>query len=369
MTNNCCPVFEKISLRKPFQHDGGYAWLAPIEIEGDGVGVSEYFSNLTLFENDIRLGPARSAHAEIREHGCGRFSHWNQSVYFSASDNTDPNTNGREYVASVTARDTASDCAHYGIKSIHLYIEWLGLKKTGNKNLPLQGLKIFELGPGPSMSTAMVIAALGGIAYVRERNPILWEPKAHGDTAKKMLDVLRHSGEPFDPEPLERCLAQGAFDPAHIVILNQERSVVASMLAGAMDVTISTAVLEHVEDLEAELLFLHDISKNNSKSAHSVDFRDHYNNEKPLEFLILGDEDFLNSCEYRYSRGSRVRFQQLQKIAESIGFRVDKVIQAETDTDYLKEFIPRLRQSSSRYKDMPADWLKILSAVVCLEKP
>ena len=31
--------------------------------------------------------------------GRGRFSHWVTYVLFSASDNSDPNTNGREYVA------------------------------------------------------------------------------------------------------------------------------------------------------------------------------------------------------------------------------------------------------------------------------
>jgi hypothetical protein len=99
-----------------------------------------------------------------------------------------------------------------------------------------------------------------------------------------------------------------------------------------------------------------------------IDFRDHHNFEKPLEFLTLNDKDFLNSCEYRYSRGSRVCFQQLEQMAESIGSHVEKLIQSETDSDYLEEFIPRLRQSSSRFRDIPADWLTILLAVVYFEK-
>jgi pectate lyase len=43
------------------------------------------------------LGLAHSLHADIIAHGKGRFSHWGTSVYFSASDNTDPNQNGRTY--------------------------------------------------------------------------------------------------------------------------------------------------------------------------------------------------------------------------------------------------------------------------------
>ncbi|MDP7135379.1 MAG: hypothetical protein QF437_33090, partial [Planctomycetota bacterium] len=37
-------------------------------------------------------------HRDIRELGKGRYSHWTQStLYFSASDSTDPRTNGRKY--------------------------------------------------------------------------------------------------------------------------------------------------------------------------------------------------------------------------------------------------------------------------------
>jgi pectate lyase len=40
-----------------------------------------------------------SPHADIAEFGRGRFSHWGEAIIFSASDNTDANTNGRRYWA------------------------------------------------------------------------------------------------------------------------------------------------------------------------------------------------------------------------------------------------------------------------------
>lgn len=82
--------------------DGGYNYA-----------VSQYFgtppdtmqattsSKLRLFENGKELGPAHSRHADIRNLGMGRFSHWDNgssdTLYLSASDNTDPRTNGRTY--------------------------------------------------------------------------------------------------------------------------------------------------------------------------------------------------------------------------------------------------------------------------------
>ncbi len=55
-------------------------------------------SDLSLLEDGKSLGPAHSAHADIRTDGRGRWSHWGaRTIYFSTSDNTDPRTNGRQY--------------------------------------------------------------------------------------------------------------------------------------------------------------------------------------------------------------------------------------------------------------------------------
>ena len=60
-------------------------------------------SKLRIFENGKELGAAHSVHTDISNLGGGRFSHWGGSdgtamnLYFSASDNTNPKTNGRIY--------------------------------------------------------------------------------------------------------------------------------------------------------------------------------------------------------------------------------------------------------------------------------
>jgi hypothetical protein len=64
--------------------------------KGAGPG-TPVLSGLRLFENDVELGPPHSGHDTIRAEGHGRFSHWHNLIYFSASDGTDPKTNGRTY--------------------------------------------------------------------------------------------------------------------------------------------------------------------------------------------------------------------------------------------------------------------------------
>jgi hypothetical protein len=65
-------------------------------------------SVLRIFENGIELTPPHSLHTDIASIGKGRFSHWKEgrfvALYFSASDNSNPKTNGRTYTYSITPK-------------------------------------------------------------------------------------------------------------------------------------------------------------------------------------------------------------------------------------------------------------------------
>ena len=72
-----------------------------LAVPGDSNEFSQR-SCLVFKENGKPLGPPHAVHASIEELGKGLYSHWNDVIYFSSSDNTDPMTNGREYSFSGT---------------------------------------------------------------------------------------------------------------------------------------------------------------------------------------------------------------------------------------------------------------------------
>lgn len=84
--------------------DGGYAYLVrksfgiPADTE-----TAPTRSTLRFFENGVEMGSAHSLHANIRNIGLGRFSHKSlpdgasESIRFSASNNSNPKTNGKSY--------------------------------------------------------------------------------------------------------------------------------------------------------------------------------------------------------------------------------------------------------------------------------
>lgn len=83
----------------PFSHQDGYCWIAPLPHLSDLSDIDEMprGSNLRMFEDGKQLLFAHAPRISIQEVGEGRYSHWQAKLYFSASDNSDPNTNGRQY--------------------------------------------------------------------------------------------------------------------------------------------------------------------------------------------------------------------------------------------------------------------------------
>jgi hypothetical protein len=63
---------------------------------------TDYRSSLMLYENGLPLGPAHSNFSDVARHGFGLFSHFErQGVVFATSDNSNPNSNGRQYAMTV----------------------------------------------------------------------------------------------------------------------------------------------------------------------------------------------------------------------------------------------------------------------------
>ena len=91
-------------LSGPFTSENGSAFTITMPQRAQDVAASARFF---LFEDEALLGPPDSSHETVRSVGNGAFSIWGSAIYFSASDNSDPNTNGRRY--SLIAEETALD--------------------------------------------------------------------------------------------------------------------------------------------------------------------------------------------------------------------------------------------------------------------
>ena len=77
------------------QAEIGHCFLA--KVPDSLLSDQESASGIMVFEDGRPLGPPHSPHEEIRRFGAGRFSHWGNQIFVSASDNSNPCHNGRRY--------------------------------------------------------------------------------------------------------------------------------------------------------------------------------------------------------------------------------------------------------------------------------
>ncbi len=88
-------TFRLMPLQRPFRHDGGAAFTLLLD-EPFAPG-----EQALLLEDGVGIGRPDAIHQDIRDFGGGRFSLWKGALYFSASDGTDCNENGRDYRLAV----------------------------------------------------------------------------------------------------------------------------------------------------------------------------------------------------------------------------------------------------------------------------
>lgn len=100
------PAWPHESLRGPFRHLEGRAWLATLQEYRNLADWNDnnYRSPLFLYEDGVGLGPGHWRHREIIQEGNGRYCHWGDGIIFSTSDGSDPNTNGRSYAIRLRLR-------------------------------------------------------------------------------------------------------------------------------------------------------------------------------------------------------------------------------------------------------------------------
>lgn len=357
-----------VILSPPFRKESGAAWTVQIDSGlfplTDDVGFVTR-SILALREGDRLLGPGHASHDEIRTKGNGRYSHWRDVLYFSTSDNSDPNTNGRVYTVEPSETVYFSERVNYALSIVEFYATHVQGGLNGFRDR-----LVLEIGPGPDMGSVLAMACLGARVCVVDRYLASWRAGWHDKYLPVLIEEMRKRGWPVDPQPVERSLAAQAFDPELIrpVPLSLEDVTAADLGTGGelADLTVSHAAFEHFYAMKPALLSLARCMKPGGRGVHRVDFRDHRNFARPLEFLLLSQDGYDElSGDAKYQHGNRMRPNVMEALFRTIDFAtVDFLPEATVDQDYFAEFLPRLRAATdSPFRDIDPALLSTLGGI------
>jgi len=229
----------------------------------------------------------------------------------------------------------------------------------------LAGKKILELGPGSDFGPQLIFASLGAKVTVADRFLAPWDQHYH----PQFYRMLRARWD--GPAPaLDAVIEANGYPSEAIGQIALAGEQLNRVPAGSFDFVLSNAVLEHVHDLPQVARNLALITRSPGLNMHQIDFRDHSDFSRPLEFLLLSDRAHAEIFRRRNGEcGNRLRASEASLHFQAAGFAVDAIEQnGLADENYLREFLPRLRQSRSVYRDWPAEDLRIISALFTLRK-
>jgi hypothetical protein len=181
--------------------------------------------------------------------------------------------------------ESAADVAAYFRRCVDEYIARLGLDAADAKRY-FRGKVVLEYGPGDLPGVAALLVALGARkVYCVDRFPMVV-------TSRKNQAVFRDlvaQSEGSQHDDIRDCLK----DPTHpelgfssdkIEYLVRPHGL--SGLVDEVDLVISRAVLEHVDDLHATFVDMADAMRSGAAAIHLVDLRSHgLHRHNPLDFL------------------------------------------------------------------------------------
>jgi SAM-dependent methyltransferase len=375
----------------PFTRLDGHSWSARLTGPGrrDDRSDPPDRSTLVIYENGVPLGPARSHPDDVRNWGHGRFADHGGQVLFSTTDTSDPNTNGRTYTVSFAPwlfrlMDWRQVGAPGNFQQRNATPEQLkadvayamqcgkGYRHKVQQLLPeLKGKKVLEVGPGINFGSTMYLACYGMTPAVADLYLAPWEKSYHLRFYAALADELERTDPSADVSPLRALVKAGGYDERVIQRVYSSAEELA-LPDNSVDLILSNAVGEHLADLDRSFRQLYRVTRPGGVGLHQVDFRDHRNFDRPLEYLLLEELEFQALFAAAHAEcGNRYRPDEVRAAVEAAGFEVLEFSPNKwVEPAYLEDFLPRLRAArSSRYRDRPAEDLRVISGSYRLRKP
>jgi SAM-dependent methyltransferase len=395
------PLLNAATLRPlsgPFTHQGGHCWAAPLPAlvgEANCHLVNNWDvrtrSPLVVYENGLPLGPAHSPPAHTRAEGGGRFAHWYESLLFSSSDNSDPNTNGRTYAYSLSPRffrrraaDRARPAWEWDGRDGAAFPsekDWSAVASAVRLGLRVldairdhfsepDGRTVLELGPGRAYGAAMVLACYSLRPLVADYGVVAWEEPYHRWYYGAIAEELARIDPAADPAPLRALAEAGGYGGS--VLRRHVWPPDDTQPPGCADVVYSDGVLGRVADVGATCRQLARVLRPGGLGLHLLDCRDRRDPTRPLEYLLAGDAEFAEWFARCHGEcGNRLRPAEVVDHLREAGLDVLGVVAEElTRLKYANDLLPRLRAAAeSPYRDTHPDELRVVRGWCRVRKP
>ncbi|MFT7462066.1 MAG: 2-polyprenyl-3-methyl-5-hydroxy-6-metoxy-1,4-benzoquinol methylase [Pseudohongiellaceae bacterium] len=219
---------------------------------------------------------------------------------------------------------------------------------------------VLELGPGISLGTAVLLSCHGARVTVADRYLSPFDPDYHDPFFRALLARLAVERSHLSPDPILACLDAQVFVEQGVTGLHLGIEDLLEVDDDSFDIVVSNAVFEHVENVPVAWENLARITRPGGFGIHQVDFRDHRDFSRPLEYMTLSSKKFQKLFSDVHGEcGNRWRPSAMGVEIDKAGFDIleyDDNMQA--DEAYLDDVLPRV---DSHFSGLDREMLRSIS--------
>jgi hypothetical protein len=269
--------------------------------------------------------------------------------------------------SSIEAIERAVDHAIAVVNNYAIWLAAFGGCESPGVVRTLAGRTVLDVGPGPTLGAAVLMACAGARVSVADLDLVSWDPAFHPAFFASLLKRLEGRGERY-LSPLRRIVATGGFHPSVMTMLPSSAEGL-NQTALAHDLIFSNSTFEHVEDVPAAIRSLWSVTPPGGLGFHHVDFRDHRDFADPLRFLTLDQREFDRlKAGPMGNFGTRLRLADFVRLFRASGYEVVAVRPdlQRASADYVARVRPSL---APEFRGLPDNELDVLGALICVVRP
>lgn len=231
----------------------------------------------------------------------------------------------------------------------------------------LKNKTILEIGPGQNIGFALLIMGFGiKNYYIIDRFFYHQLDEESLLYYKSLLNKAKIEFPEINFKELELIIKKASFHIPNLHIINKSLEETNEIPHNSIDISFSNACFEHLYDTEKAINNLQRMTISGGLGFHQVDFRDHRDFDKPLEFLTMSNfmfNQFLTLS--KACHGNRVRPFEFIEIFEANNFITEFRTFQKVDDTYLKKV---KKYFIKKYRQMDDEKLRPLSGRFYIEK-